>query len=257
MNKMNVRNLSFIYPGRLHRTLDDVSFEIKEGKVTGLFGPNGSGKTTLLKCITGFNKIGKNTILLGDGTDLSTLSIRERSQYISFVSQEQYLNMPFTVREVVMMGLESYSRSMYPSKEDIERTGDVISSFGLDGIAEDCFTELSGGQKQMVSIARAVNQDSEYIFLDEPVSNLDFSNAHTIWRKLSALNSAGKTIVVSSHDPNHIMKYCDEVALVHRGRIMGIGSPKDVLTPETMEIMFGMKVNRRQVDEDWIILPTD
>ena len=253
---MIVQGLCYTYPRRSFCTIDEINFNIRENNITGLFGPNGSGKTTLLKCMVGLLKNVQGSITI-DGVEVSQMMVGERAKNIAYVPQELELNMPFTVFDVVMMGRNHYQKSMYPTKEDEESTLSILKKFNIEHLKNEFFTELSGGQKQLISIARAVNQQSDYLFLDEPVSNLDYSNAHMIWKSLKKLNEEGKTIVVSSHDPNHILRYCDDVILIADGKIIDKGSPNRVITEETLRVLFDIPTKVWSVGGNIVVSPID
>ena len=253
---MIVQELGFRYPRRSVFTIDYVNLDIRKNHITGLFGPNGSGKTTLLKCMVGLLKNTKGSIKVND-VEVSQMEAVERATNFAYVPQELELNMPFTVFDVVAMGRNYCQKSMYLTKEDEELTSSVLEKLNIEHLKNEFFTELSGGQRQLVSIARAVNQQSDYLFLDEPVSNLDYSNAHMIWKNLRKLKEERKTIVVSSHDPNHILRYCDEVVLMTGGKIIDKGSPREVITEKNLQLLFNIPVKIGNIGDDIIVIPHD
>lgn len=252
---MKIDRVSYTYPRKGTPTIHDIQLEISEG-ITGLFGPNGSGKTTLLKCLAGIIRDISGTIIM-NGIEMNKLNIIERAKEIAYVPQESELNMPFTAFDVIAMGRNPHQKGMYPSQDDLNHTNMVMRMFGIESIKNEYFTELSGGQKQLVSIARAVNQGSRYIILDEPVSNLDYSNAHKIWTTLDELKKRGKIIIISSHDPNHIMRYCDNVVLMQEGSIGGKGTPEELITEKNLEKLFGIPVEFGTIGTVRMVSPRD
>jgi iron complex transport system ATP-binding protein len=244
--KMHINGLSYTYQSKGSPTLKDITLCIDKGAITALFGPNGSGKTTLLKCMTGVAKYSLGSIKVGS-IELSSMNYAERSKMISYVSQMSDINVPFSVWDIVMMGRYTHLSGLYPKQSDIEITNGTLAYLGLSEIEHEIYTELSGGQKQLVNIARAVNQATEYIVLDEPASGLDYANAHMVWSALRNMTLDGRTIVISSHDPNHVLRYCDKVVILKDGTVSETGAPSQVMTEERMKEIFDVEVDRGSV----------
>ncbi|HHV39155.1 MAG TPA: ABC transporter ATP-binding protein, partial [Tepidimicrobium sp.] len=168
---INIKDLYFGYDN--NKVLKGISVNICNGQLYALFGPNGSGKTTLLKCIAGFLTYKRGTIMVM-GKTIKELRPKELSRYISYVPQEHKLSFPFTVEEIVLMGRTPYLGGFSgPSDEDIKYTNDAIKRVGIENIVNRSYTELSGGQRQLVLIARAIAQDTPIVVMDEPTSALD------------------------------------------------------------------------------------
>ncbi len=237
---LEVRGLSFSYGGV--KALDSIEHLFREGRITGIFGPNGSGKSTLLKCLCGVLNKYEGEIYL-NGAELASLPPRGLAKSVSFVPQNFEIAVPFKVKEVVLMGRAPHQQSLFAfSEKDLVNTATTLRVLELISISDRMANELSGGQKQMVNLARAINQDSQYLMLDEPTSNLDIGNTQRIWRTLHSLRDNGKSIVLASHDINQLAWNCDEVLILKDGAITVKGIPNDVLNAEMLDSLFKMKV---------------
>ena len=205
----------------------------------GVFGPNGSGKTTLLKCCTGILKPQRGAAELG-GTNISALSCRERSRKIAYVPQEHRLSFPFTVEEVVLMGRTPHLGGLgNPSRADAERARQAIEEIGIGEIREKSYTQLSGGQRQLVLLARAVAQDTPVVILDEPTSALDFKNQLRVFEILRDMADSGRLVIACMHDPNHVKWFCEQVLVLKEGQVLEEGPVDQVLTQDCLEELYG------------------
>lgn len=218
--------------------LHKVSFTVKEGAVCGLFGPNGSGKTTLIRCCSGSHPY--TGMITVDGSDITALTPRDLAKHISYVPQSHTPMFPFTVKEIVLMGRNPYvSQISGPSEEDLVKTEEVLTDLKILDLADQAYTELSGGQRQLVILARALNQDTPVMLLDEPASALDFRNQIRLWKLLRRLADRGKTILACTHDPNHISWFCDYAVIMKDGQVLTDGLSQEVITREVMEELYG------------------
>lgn len=234
---ISFENVSFAY-GK-EEVLHNVSAKIISGEIIALFGPNGSGKTTLLKCLAGLFKPQSGDIFI-QGKSLLQMSPGMRSQYVCYVPQEHAVSFAYTVEEVVLMGRTPYLGGVHgPGKKDYQLAHKAMESIGIQEIAHLPYTELSGGQRQMVLIARALAQECDIMILDEPTSALDFKNQIIVWKILKQLKSAGKTILVCTHDPNHVMWFCNRVLALKKGSIIANGEVKDWMNATLMEKLYG------------------
>ncbi|NJE48257.1 ABC transporter ATP-binding protein [Thermococcus sp. 9N3] len=247
---LRVKNLWFSYNGR--RVLRGVSFDFNEG-VGCLLGPNGAGKSTLMKCIAGILK-GEGKVTL-DGRDVLKMPERERAKLISYSPQEFSVSFPYTVFEVVLMGRNPYVNPLRgPGEEDEELAWKSLEVLGLAELAERPFTELSGGQKRLVMLARSIAQGGRLLLFDEPTSFLDFRNQHVVLSAIRELGR-GRLILVSLHDPNQAMAFCDSVFLLRSGSIFVSGRPQKVLTPENLSRLYKMPVEVIEVAGRRVIVP--
>lgn len=219
--------------------LHGVSAKISPGKINALFGPNGSGKTTLLKCLAGLMKPQQGSILVGDQNILK-LQPRQVSRLICYVPQEHAVSFAYTVEEVVLMGRTPHLGGVQgPSSDDFRIARQAMDDIGISAIAAQNYTELSGGQRQLVLVARALAQGSNIMILDEPTSALDFKNQINVWNTLKNLKSMGRTILVCTHDPNHVLWFCDNVIALQEGNIIANGLTGELMNNTLMKELYG------------------
>lgn len=243
--------LSFGYPGRLVGR--DVSVEIVPGEVMCLLGPNGCGKTTLFKTLLGLLAPLGGSIKLGDD-DLASLGRPEIARRIAYVPQATGVPFPYTVLDFVLMGRTSH-RSIFaaPRKIDREASMNALTELGINGLAHREITTLSGGQRQLVSIARAIAQASPLIIMDEPTASLDFGNQVAVLSEVRERSRAGHGIVLSTHDPDHAFAVADRVALMCEGSILDVGPPGAVLTQKALENVYGVNVTIEQLPDGRLV----
>lgn len=208
--------------------LDDISFTIQKGKTYALLGLNGSGKTTLFKIIIGIIKASSGSIEI-DHTDILKLSERERAKLISYVPQYSNIVFDISVLNVVLMGITPYLKMFEtPSGRHIKEAYCSLETFGIGSLANTNYQELSGGQKQMVMIARALLQNGEYIILDEPESSLDLINKNEFMKKIKDISRTyNKGCMISMHHPDYALNYCDHIIMLKEGKISEIDIAKE------------------------------
>lgn len=248
-----VRDLSCAYDS--HRVLSGVSFDVREGHLCGLFGPNGCGKTTLFKCCLGLLNCEAGTLAI-DGVDARTLDPRERAHLVAYVPQEHRPPFPFLVRDVVLMGRTPHLGWLGRSRQrDRQAVIESLERVGVSDLAMTPYHELSGGQRQLVLVARAVAQQTPLVLLDEPTSGLDFSNQIRIWTLLHDLARRGTTVFACSHDPNHVSWFCDRVVVMNRsGRVIE-GSTQDVMTEMVLNDIYPETAGIHRVNGTSVVLP--
>ncbi|WP_286680990.1 ABC transporter ATP-binding protein [Methanoculleus sp. DTU007] len=218
--------------------LSGVSFSVGEGELCGLFGPNGSGKTTLFKCCLRFLRAEKGTVRIC-GEDTSAHSVEQLAKVIAYVPQEHKPPFPYLVREVVLMGRTPHLGGFFGVKRrDKEIAMNALAALDITEFADRPYNQLSGGQRQMVLMARAIAQDTPILFLDEPTSALDFQNQMRIWKIMRDVAEDGKTILACSHDPNHVAWFCDRVVVVGEGAVVAEGEPADVISESVLEKIY-------------------
>ena len=250
---IKVENLSFNYVD--FEVLKDISFEVNQGEICAIFGPNGAGKSTLFKCIVGFLKPNKGRILV-DGKDIINLSPKERAKILAYVPQEHKPSFPYLVKEIVLMGRNPHLSLLGPKKEDYEIAYKCLRQVGIGHLADRVYSNLSGGQRQLVLLARALAQETNIMLLDEPTSALDFKNQLKIWDILKKLKESGITIIVTVHDPNHVLWFCDKVIILNKGEILDIGSPLEVLNENNIKKLYGDICSIKDIKNLKVILPT-
>ncbi len=227
--------------------LSNLNLEVAKGSFTGIIGPNGSGKTTLLKCISKELSPVSGRILIA-GEELSTISTRELAGFMGVVPQKWEANFPFTASEVVMMGrFPHLKRFAKESEYDRMVVREAMIQANILSLAERPITEMSGGELQRVIIAQALAQSPQILLLDEPTSHLDINHSLEICELLKNLViTKGLTVVAVLHDLNLASRYCETLVLLKGGRVYAKGAPEEVLTPENLEAVFGVKVRIQQ-----------
>jgi len=254
MSIMKVSHLSFGYNS--HKVLYDISFSIEKPGLYGLFGPNGSGKTTLFKCCLGLLPFSEGDITIMGKSIGKDLQISERAKLVTYVPQEHPLSFPFLVSEMVMMGRTPHLTETFKINPiHRQKVAQALDMTGISDLAEKPYTQLSGGQRQMVLLARALAQEVPLMILDEPTSSLDFSNQNRVWKILKTLTARGVTILACSHDPNHIAWFCDSVIMVKTGHIIADGKIDEVFTEENLERVYPDSCSIKCIDTSTVVIP--
>lgn len=250
---MKVDSLSFAYDSV--PIFDDVSFCVEKGSLCGLFGPNGSGKTTLFKCCMSFLKYGHGSISI-EGCDVRKKKIGELARLVAYVPQEHKPPFPYLVKEVVLMGRTPHMGGIFGvSGDDKRKVWDALEMLEITHLADKPYSQLSGGQRQLVLIARAVAQETPLMLLDEPTSALDFCNQIRIWNIMKKISASGTTILACSHDPNHISWFCDDVIVMHQGGLVAKGAPKNVISEELLHRIFSNVCSVGYMDHMMMVYP--
>ncbi|AKK04320.1 ABC transporter ATP-binding protein [Corynebacterium epidermidicanis] len=220
-----------------HVVVDGVSLDLPHGETLGLVGPNGSGKTTLLRALYG-SLPAQGTVLI-DARSLDTMSRRDIARTVSVVVQEPDSDFSgsLSVAEVVQLGRLPHGFSA----GDGELVHGALAQVGMLGASSARFADLSGGEKQRVLIARAIAQDCSHILLDEPTNHLDIRYQHEV---LSLLTGVHASVAVVLHDLNLAARYCARIAVLSAGKVVAFGSPDEVLVPEVLEPVYGVRVQR-------------
>ncbi len=213
---ITVSDLSFAYGG--HIVLEHVDIEIFPGLLTMCLGRNGAGKSTFMRLIGGMLPSKLGAVKLGK-TQIADLSFRERARKVSYLSQMHQPVFPFTVTDVVLTGRAGHV-SFIPKKRDRDIALEMIGKVGISHLQDRYYTELSGGEQQMVMIARSLAQEPEILLLDEPTSHLDFNNQVNILSLLKKLVADGLTVVAVLHDPNMSLLFGDDFLFVHEGDVV-------------------------------------
>jgi iron complex transport system ATP-binding protein len=218
----------------------DVS--LREGEVLALLGPNGSGKTTLLKTLLGILPPLAGSALI-DERPIASYSASERARRIAYVPQSHVPTFGFTVETVVLMGRTAHGNLFSaPSAADRAVAARTLERFGITGIATRPYTMISGGERQLVLLARALAQEPRFIVLDEPTANLDFGNQGKVLREMRALAAAGHGVLFTTHDPNHALRAADRAFLMRDGQRLAEGGVRDVLTRAQLGNLYGAPV---------------
>lgn len=252
---LQVENIYFDY-GR-KPVLQGISFRVEKGQVCGLFGPNGCGKTTLFRCCLKFLKADKGCIRV-KGVNIDNMSVKELARLVAYVPQEHRPTFPYLVREMVLMGRTPHMRNSFRVGGRDQRIAlEAMKVLGISSIAERSYNELSGGQRQMVLIARAIAQGTGLIFLDEPTSALDFSNQMKIWKVLRDIAAQGVSIVACTHDPNHVAWFCDRIVILHEEGVLTDGFPSQTITQKVLDTIYAGVCDVKSMDGIKMVIPRD
>lgn len=229
--------------------LSRISLEIRKGTVVALLGPNGCGKTTLLRIINGSLKSDRGAIYL-DGSDLARTDVRKIARKLGQVSQSHKASFPFTVLDVVLTGRAPYIGAFSsPGQADLSLCRDIIGRLGIACLSARDYTKISGGERQLVLIARALAQEPEFLLLDEPTTFLDLKNQIHILRTVVRLAREKQiTVLMTLHDPNHALMFADTIILMRRPALNGdnvvaVGPPARAITPENVLDAYGVSVD--------------
>jgi iron complex transport system ATP-binding protein len=244
-----VRDLSFSYPGQA--VLREVNVHIQDGALTVILGKNGSGKSTLLKLIAGMLTPNSGGIEVM-GRNVGKISAGDRAKIIGYLPQFHQPVFPFTVEEVVLTGRASYIFSM-PKPGDREKALEAIRRVGIEDLRERPYSELSGGERQLVMIARVLAQEPRIILLDEPISHLDLANQTKFLTLIKKLVTSGMTVLAVLHDPNTAFLYGDEILFAHRGSIRRAEESKEPWDSKTLSEVYGIPVKVGRVGDQLLV----
>ncbi len=222
--------------------LDHVDLSFESGHFYCILGANGIGKTTLFKAILGFIPILGGELHI-DGKPIDSISPKELSEYLAYVPQAKDNSYDMSVLEVVVMGRARFIKKFsQPSEDDYRIADDILKKLEIERLRDKKYTELSGGEQQIVLIARALVQESRFIIMDEPASNLDFENQKKVLDSLMNLSGQGIGIVLTSHSPDHAI-YCNtEVVIIDKEKKIHTGNIGDTLTNEILRKVYGVDV---------------
>lgn len=227
--------------------VDNVSLSIKKGTITSFIGPNGAGKSTLLSMMSRLLSYDEGQVLI-DGEDIRKIKNNELAKKLAILKQANHINLRLTVRELVSFGRFPYSQGRL-NKEDWKFVDEAIAYMELEDLQDQYIDQLSGGQKQRAFIAMVIAQDTDYIFLDEPLNNLDMKHSVQIMKTICRLvDELNKTVVIVIHDINFASCYSDYIIALKDGKIMKEGSPEEIITPTTLKEIYEMDFQIQEVN---------
>lgn len=230
------RQLSIGYRDRVVGRSLDVT--LATGEVLALLGPNGSGKTTLLKTLLGLIPPLDGGVHLGERS-LSTYAARERARAIAYVPQSHAPTFAFPVETMVLMGRTAHGNLFSrPSARDHAAAARALDRLGIAHLAERPYTMISGGERQLVLLARALAQDPQFIVLDEPTASLDFGNQGKLMDEIVRLGASGHGVLFTTHDPNHALRAASRAYLLRAGERIADGDTRSVLTRDNLETIY-------------------
>lgn len=247
MALIDLHQLSFSY--RRREVLAGIDLSVSEGSVLALLGPNGSGKTTLLKLMIGLLKPVQGKVHL-NGRDIHCMPARELARNLAYVPQVHREAFAYTVFDVVLMGRMPHKTffARY-SNEDRRIAGEALVKLGIEHLSERPYTEISGGERQLTLIARAMAQGAQVFIMDEPTNGLDYGNQLRLLERLKALSAGGYTFVFSTHHPDHAMAVADQVVMMRNGVIAYNGVVGDTVNQASLMDLYNVDVRMFPVEE--------
>jgi ABC-type cobalamin/Fe3+-siderophores transport system ATPase subunit len=237
---LSVEKLSCGY----HRAqiVHEASFEMGRGEFLCVIGANGCGKTTLLKTLLGLLTPFSGNVSV-DGRPTTAMPEKELAKYFAYIPQAHRPPFPFTVADVVLMGRTPYiNRLARVSDEDKAVAFESLELLGIEHLANRTYTRLSGGQQQLVLIARALTQEPLFLVMDEPTASLDFGNQQIVLSRMRSLSAGGMSVIMVTHDPDHALFCADRVLMMEEGRITGDGPTDTIITTENLQRIYGEQV---------------
>ena len=245
---IEVKNLSFSYADR--QVLHDISFKVGQGEFVSILGPNGVGKSTLFRCMLGLLS-GYSGQVLVNGLDRRKMSVRQCAKEIAYIPQSSSPAFNYSVFDIVLMGsTPSLAGFRSPSAESRERCEWALDKIGITELSQRCFHRLSGGERQLVMIARALTQNAPILMLDEPTANLDFGNQLRVLQQMKSLSREGYTIIQTTHHPEKSFMFSDRILAVSGGKLLLDGKPSEVLTDRIMHELYGVEVDILSLYDD-------
>lgn len=243
-----VEDLGFAYDHADQPALDGLDLRLRRGEVAAVLGPNGAGKTTLLHSLLGILKPQRGRIWL-EGREASTLTRGERSRLLGLVPQMEHVAFEFSVEEYVLLGRAPHLGLLeLPSPEDVRIAMEALEQLGMLGLRRRSLLELSGGERQMVVLARALAQRTRLLLMDEPLAHLDLGNRERILSQVRRLATSGITVLFTTHEPDMVHGVADRVVLMRAGRVVASGPMEEVMTSERLTQTYGVPVRVLRVD---------
>ncbi|WP_010676601.1 ABC transporter ATP-binding protein [Bacillus timonensis] len=236
--KLQVENLNYSLNEK--SIIEDMNLHVSEGEFIGIIGPNGSGKSTLLKNIYRARKPDSGVVFI-DGDNIDKMNSKKVAMKIGVVGQEQVIPFDFKVEEIIAMGRSPYKGFFTgDSAKDKEIVANAIKHIGMTDMEKRNYSNLSGGEKQRVLLGRVLAQQTDLLLLDEPTNHLDIQHQLQIFDLIKGL---GVTVISAIHDLNLAALYCDRLYVVKDGRMLRAGTPEEVLTPESIYEIYGVRTD--------------
>lgn len=237
---IEIKNLSFSYE-KGKTVLDNISLSIKKNTINAILGANGSGKSTLLECLVGINKPSSGTIIVDD-KDIDSYTSSEFARKVAYISQSTAINIDYTVREFVLFGRSPYlGLGKAPGDEDYKKCDLYAKKLGIIHLLDKSITRISGGERQLCFICRALTQESEILVFDEPLSSLDYGNQNKLLSLFVELQKEGKTIVFTTHNPIQLLDFDCNALILKGGKVISNGPSQMVITSKLIEYIYALR----------------
>jgi iron complex transport system ATP-binding protein len=246
---IEVKNLSFSYKKGIP-VLHDVNFQLQSGKFICLLGPNGVGKSTLFKCMLGLLRNYTGEILI-DGENTRSLTQKQLARKVAYIPQSTAPVFNYTVADVVLMGTTSLTSGFSsPGEKERVYVTQALETLNIQHLQDRMFMNISGGERQLVLVARALAQQAGILFMDEPTANLDYGNQVRVLEQVRRLSGSGYTVIQSTHNPEQAFLYADEVLAVKDGTIAAHGSPNKVMDAGLIRDLYGIEAQVESLMDD-------
>lgn len=247
---LEVKNLNYGYGN--HKVLNDISFKVEENTLLCILGPNGAGKSTMFKCILHLLKGYDGEILL-DGENIKKYKTQQLAKKIAYVPQSHNPIFSYSVTEMILMGTTSHFSIMSkPSKEQLKIVDKCLEKIDIAYLKDRDFMRLSGGERQLVLIARALAQQAKIIVMDEPTSDLDYGNQIKVLNTVKKLSKEGYIIIQSTHNPDQAFLYADKVLALHDKKVIAFGSPRKIVDSGLIKQLYKVDVELNSLYDDKI-----
>lgn len=245
---IEVVNLSFSYGDR--PILKQVSFAAQENQLLSILGANGVGKSTLFRCMLGLLK-GYSGEIFVHGKNLHTMNIMEIARSVAYIPQSHYPSFNYSVFDMVLMGTtHQVSMISKPGKRQLQLVDQALERLGISHLKKRGYTQISGGERQLVLMARALVQEAKILILDEPTANLDYGNQIRVLTQIKLLAREGYTIIQSTHNPDQTFLFSDTVLALKNGEIAAWGQPGDIFTEDLIRNLYAAEVTINSLYDD-------
>ena len=245
MMQIDVQDLVFSYGGA--DVLQGVSFCADKGERIAVLGPNGVGKSTLFRCLLGFLEPKRGCVKIA-GRDVQAYSRRALAAELAYIPQSYSPAFDHTVLDSVLMGLGAQLGPFdRPSREQTDAALRILDELGIGALASRGCMRISGGERQLMLLGRALIQNAHTLIMDEPTASLDYGNSFRVMQRIESLSAGGYSVIFSTHEPNQAFRYATKVLALKDGRVLSFGRPEDVLTPALLQTLYGVPVAVTQV----------
>lgn len=245
---LEVKNLRFSYGA--HEVLKGVSFRVSPGEFLSVLGPNGVGKSTLFRCILGLLTPQAGSIVI-DGRDTAGMSAPELARRIAYIPQSHSPVFNYSVADMVLMGTTARVGTFAsPGRAQLAQVAEAMERLGIRDLADSGYQSISGGQRQMVLIARALAQQARILIMDEPSSSLDFGNRIRVMQTVRQLTREGYSVIQSTHDPDQAFYYSDRILAMKDGQVLADGAPGDILCNTVISALYDTEVEVYSLRDD-------
>lgn len=247
---MKVKNLYFSY-GK-HNVLKDISFTAEYGEFISVLGPNGVGKSTLFRCMLGLLAPSSGNTYIGD-TPISEMTAPQLARYIAYIPQSHNPVFNFSVLDMVLMGTTAQTGTFSaPGKEQLSCAEAALERLGILHLKDRGYANISGGERQLILIARAIAQQAKILVMDEPSANLDYGNRMKVMKTVKSLTRDGYSVIQSTHDPDQAFLYSDKILALYDGKVLAWGTPHDTICGHLISTLYGVDVEVCSMKDDRI-----